>query len=325
MSSPRLVKDPRAVDAERRHQDLRPRTGPSRRSATRPSRYVAARRSRRWRALRPLGRPEWRFSGPWRRGRPLPTAAPSPCRPQSITPVRTLHPLAEASAQVAGAGLRAGGEVPRPLVGGLGDRPPRPRRRGGEPPGTRPCRRTGGRAGTSPRRRAGSGSSGRLAGRPDPEDRGLASRITRRRDDVGAAGRADLRAADRFVNSAWLEGAAPSVARPSRLKRTPFSTSVAGRSPRRRRRRPFDVRLARDGHDDRDEGDEGGERHQRRQRSRGGPAATAGSQPPERAGTRVRAGVRCRHVRARRASRSRRPLFQPAPQARPGRGRRAYG
>ena len=43
-----------------------------------------------------------------------------------------LRPLAEGSAHVVGAGLRACGEVPRPLVGGLGDRPPRPRQRDGE-------------------------------------------------------------------------------------------------------------------------------------------------------------------------------------------------
>jgi hypothetical protein len=55
-SSQALVKNPRAVDAERRHLNPRPRSGPSCRSATRPSRYVAAGRSRRSRAWRPLGR-----------------------------------------------------------------------------------------------------------------------------------------------------------------------------------------------------------------------------------------------------------------------------
>ena len=67
----------------------------------------------------------------------------------------------------------------------------------------------------------------RLAGRPAPGERGLAPRITRRRGDVRAAGRADLRAADRFEGSG-LSGSSCTVStRPSRLKRTPRSTSVA--------------------------------------------------------------------------------------------------
>jgi hypothetical protein len=48
----------------------------------------------------------------------------------------------------------------------------------------------------------------------------------------------------------------------------------------RRRRRPFDVRLARDGQDDRDEGSDQGERHQRLRR-RAQPAERR-AQPAER-------------------------------------------
>ena len=83
--------------------------------------------------------------------------------------------------------------------------PPRTRRGSSR---TRRCRRTSGRAGTSSRRRAGSGNSGssRLPARSGRPWTG--SRITRRRGDVGAAGRADLRAADRFegrVGPIWKQ------------------------------------------------------------------------------------------------------------------------
>src|SRR5215208_5949013 len=178
-----------------------------------------------------------------------------------------LRPLAEGTAHVVGAGLRACGEVPRPLVGGLGDRPPRPRERDGEAHGRDDA--DGRAVEPAPARDVAreAVTQARLACRPDPEDRGLAPRITRRRGAVGAAGRADLRAADRFegrVGPIWkqLHRQYPSVEAEAHA----VLDVGGGELLARRLRRPFDVGLACDGHHDRDEGDdEGGARRDPRQ------------------------------------------------------------
>ena len=82
--------------------------------------------------------------------------------------------------------------MPRPLVGGLGDRPPRPRPRDGEAHGRDDA--AGLVVEPAPARDVAreAVAQARLAGRPAPDERGLAPRITRRRGDVRAAGRADL-------------------------------------------------------------------------------------------------------------------------------------
>ena len=182
-------------------QNPRPRAGRACRSATRPSRYVAAGPSRGPRrqyfesvaaARSPLMAILWTVA-------PRCSAAHSRVAPLTPPAGYALHLLAGGPAHVVGAGTRAGGEVPRPVVGGLGDHLPRSRRHAGERHGR------DGAAGlvlepAPPRDVAREAvDHERLVGRPEPGERGLAPRVTRRRGDVRAAGRADPRAADRFV------------------------------------------------------------------------------------------------------------------------------
>ena len=107
---------------------------------------------------------------------PPPRGPPAPSR-------AALHLLAGGPAHVVGAGTRAGGELPRPLVGGLGDLLPRSRRHVGEP------HERDGAAGLvlepAPARDVAREAvdQARLVGRPEPGERGLAPRITRRRGE----------------------------------------------------------------------------------------------------------------------------------------------
>ena len=159
---------------------------------------------------------------------PLPTAPPAD-RLASWTASRLPVALpARRRARVGVAELSAGGEQPRPLDGGLGDRPPRPRRRAGEAHERDDA--DGLAVELAPARDVAreAVAQARLAGRPEPEERDLAPRNT-----GGAATFAPqvaLIPAPLTVSKVWLRTGWSSCTvstRPSRLKRTPRSTSVA--------------------------------------------------------------------------------------------------
>ena len=173
---------------------------------------------------------------------------------------------------------RVGGEVPRPLVGGLGDRPPRPRPRprprGGEPHGrhdadglaVEPAPLETSRAKRKLRLVSPAGQTRKTVVSPRGSPGGAATFVPQ----------VALISAPLTASTVWLRTGASSCTvstRPSRLKRTPASTAVAtsvlpgGAASR------STSGLGREGHDDRDEGSDHGERHH---------AARRRAQPDER-------------------------------------------